>query len=442
MKNLKIRTTGKTITLFKQVLVMISLLLMVIPAIVSGSGLIATPAVQRILWITFFCGFGFLITLALTVWLLSRYSPVKPLKIRKKLILFTRMFLHSEEDGSLRHSVRWQYSVENGKITVILYPNGLEKDTSGIGRKLSEYLGKTLLKFEEWDGKACYIFGCPPERFDAMEKMTEGLTEPIERYVPMLSYEPVPIYDDVVWDFTSEALHIILIAPSGAGKTRLLIYFGGMMLKRQHRLYVIDAKNSDFGMIFRYAGVPVATTAEEIIQVLTELVQEMERRYSILYQDDSSEGLDFREKGMSGYVLIFDEILSVLYYVDKKGKEKIEHLLGQLALKGRAAGFSIIITAQKLNATDLPKAITEQCQTRIVLGKVVSEETFHQATYMYKKDIGSVYRGGRGKGYALTPETDGLTYIKTPFLPGRLGRYKKLLKELKKRGMNPYDERR
>lgn len=155
MRHLQIRTSGKTITLFKQVLVMISLLLMVIPAIVSGSGLIASPAVQRVLWTTFFCGLGLLATLALALWLLSRYSPVKPLKIRKKLILFTRMFLRSEEDGVLRHSVRWQYSVENGKIMVILYPNGLEKDTAEIGRKLSEYLWMPLLKYEESDGKAC-----------------------------------------------------------------------------------------------------------------------------------------------------------------------------------------------------------------------------------------------------------------------------------------------
>ena len=61
---------------------------------------------------------------------------------------------------------------------------------------------------------------------------------------------------------------------------------------------------------------------------------------------------------------------------------------------------------------------------------------------MYKKDIGSIYKGGRGKGYAVTPETGGLTYIKTPLLDGKLGDYAELLKNLKKRGMNPYDEGR
>lgn len=442
MKKLKIYTDGKAVTALKQLLLLISLMFIFLPAIASRSSLTAAPAIWKMWHTMFLSGFTLLVFLGLWVWLLSRYSPVKWLRIRKRLILFTRMFLHSEEDGLLLHSVWWEYSVKNGKVTVILYPNGLEKDTADIGRKLSEYLRSPLFSYEESDGRVTYVFDRPPERINAIEKMTEGITEPMGRYVPVLSYEPVPIYDSVIWDFTSEALHVLLIAPSGAGKTRLLTYLGGMVLKRQHRLYVIDAKNSDFGMIFRDAGVPVATEIGEIIQVLTELVQEMEKRYSILYQTDDAEGLDFREKGMPGHFLIFDEILSVLFYADKKDKAEIERLLGQIALKGRAAGFSIIITAQKLNATDLPKAITEQCQTRIILGKIVSEETFHQATGMYKKDIGTVYRGGKGKGYAVTPETGELSYIKTPLLPGRLGNYRELLKNLKERGTNPYEKGR
>jgi len=329
--------------------------------------------------------------------------------------------------------------VENGKITADLYPNGLEKDTADIGRKLSEYLGETLLKYEESDGMARYVFGCAPERFDGMEKMEEGIGEAAGSYEPVLSYEPIPIYDGVAWDFTSEALHILLIAPTGAGKTWFLTYLGGMILKRQHSLYVIDAKNSAFGKIFRLAGVPVATKTEEIIQRLAELVREMEEWYSAFSMDSAA--ADFKDRGMPGHFLIFDEILSVLSFADKKDRAEIERLLEQIALKGRAAGFSIIITAQKLNATDLPKAITEQCQTRFILGGIVSEETFHQATGMYKKDTGTVYKGDRGKGYAVTPDTGGLAYIETPLLPQDINDCQELLKKLRYGG-TPYGKRR
>ncbi len=434
MRTLKIRTDGKAVTALKQSFLFISLLSVGFPAIVRGSGVTAPPAIRRLLQAMFLSGLVLLMTLALSVWLLSRYSPVGWLKIRKELILFTRMFLRSEGDGLLRYFVQWQYGVENGKVTAVLYPKGLEKDTADIGRRLSEYLGVPLLKYEEADMRAVCIFGCPPERFDGLQKMKEGITEWTGSNRPRRSYEPVPIYDDVVWDFISEALHIMLIAPSGAGKTCFLAYLGGMILNRLHRLYVIDAKSADLSMIFRYAGVPVATTTEEIIQMLTGLVEEMEKRYYSTFYTYDSGVTDFRKKGMPGHFLIFDEILSVLSSADKEDKKEIERLLGQLALKGRAAGFAVIITAQKLNATDLPKSITEQCQTRIILGKLVSEETFHQATLVYKKEIGSVYRGGVGKGYALTPKTGGLTYIETPLLPQNIEECAEVLKGLKDRG--------
>lgn len=440
MKALKIYTNGKAVTALKQLLLLISGMLIFIPAIGRGSGATLPPAIRRMLSGMFVSGITILITLILSVWMLSRFSPVEWLKIRKELILFTRMFLDSKEDGIFIHSVWWQYGVENGKITVKLYPRGEKVDTADIGLRLSQCLWRPLLEYKELEGRASYIFGEPPERINAKEEIMKGITRPIERYTPVLSYEAIPIYDGVTWDITREALHVLLIAPSGAGKTRLLTYLGGMALKRQHKLYVIDAKNSDFGMAFRYAGVPVATKIKEIIQMLTEYVEKMEKRYSILYPANGSKGLDFREKGLPGHILIFDEILSVLLFADKKDKAEIERLLGQIALKGRAAGFAVIFTAQKLNATDLCKAITEQCQTRIILGGLVSDETFRQVTGMSKKDIGTVYKGGRGKGYAVTPETNGLTYIQTPLLPGRLSDYSELLKGLHERGTNPYDK--
>lgn len=441
MRDLRIYTDGKPAAVLKQSLLLISVVFMVIPAIVSGSGLTAPPAIRRILWLMSLSGSALLTALALSVWLLSRFSPVEGLKIRKKLILFTQMFLHSEEDGALRHCVRWQYGMENGRIKVILYPNGLEKDTADIARRLSEYLEVTLLKYEEADRRAYCVFGCAPERYNGLQMMKEGIAGWTGSDKTGRSYEPVPIYDGVVWDFVSEALHILLLAPSGAGKTCLLKYLCGMVLNRGHSLYVIDAKNSDFGMLFRQAGVRVATTTGEIIQLLTELVEEMEKRYYTTFYTYDPAVTDFKEKGMQGHFLIFDEILSVLSYADKDDKKEIERLLGQLALKGRAAGFSIVITAQKLNAADLPKAITEQCQTRIILGQMVSDETFHQATNMYKKDVGSIYRGDVGKGYAVTPKTGGLTYIETPLLSNDTGECLAVLRELMERG-NPYGEGR
>ena len=253
-------------------------------------------------------------------------------------------------------------------------------------------------------------------------------------YKPMLSYDAIPIYDNVTWNINSEALHMLLIAPSGAGKTMLLNYLAGMILKRQHMLYIIDAKNSSFGALFRNIGVPVATNIDEIIRMLSALVGEMEEIYTKYFASgEAAIDSDYSTLKIKGHFLFFDEILSVLDSAEKKEKAEIERLLGQLALKGRAAGFSLVISAQKLNATDLPKAITEQCQTRIILGKMVSDETFRQVMGVAKKDLAHSYRGGVGKGYAVTSAT-GISYIETPLMPHNSRDYILLLKELRDRG--------
>ena len=79
--------------------------------------------------------------------------------------------------------------------------------------------------------------------------------------------------------------------------------------------------------------------------------------------------------------------MAVLSGTAKKEKDEIVRLLGQIALKGRAAGIALVISAQKLLATDLQHSITGQCQTRIILGKTVSDETYRMVTTTSKKDL-------------------------------------------------------
>lgn len=66
-------------------------------------------------------------------------------------------------------------------------------------------------------------------------------------------------------------------------------------------------------------------------------------------------------------------------------------LLKILALKSRASGRGLLILAsQKLLASDLPRAITEQCQTRIILASdaSISEETFIVSWAKRKRPFG------------------------------------------------------
>lgn len=250
----------------------------------------------------------------------------------------------------------------------------------------------------------------------------------------MTSYKPIPLYDEIVWNLITEACHILLLAPSGAGKSMLLSYLAGMVLKRGHNLLLIDAKKTAFGETYKSIGVPVASDVDEIIKMLTELVESMEDDYNNYFSsDDISLDTNFATLKLPAHVLIFDEVLSALESGDKKQKAEMERLLKLLALKGRMAGYIIVLTSQRLLATDLPKAVTEQCQTRIIMGANVSDELFHVATGVYKKDIVTNYDGGVGKGYILTPK-NGLTAFKAPYMDFSNVDFRNLMYELRKEG--------
>lgn len=441
MMSIQLKTNGEVVASIKQLILLITVLFTSFPVlIIFWSGLTVAPEILRILLNMFKTGLYLSLGYTLMTILSSIYSPIKILAARKKLISFTRLFITPKMDGMLYHSVKWRYTVKDKKTIIDLYPNGLIEDTADIGKKLSQYLHENLLKYVESDEKARFIFGVSPKRYDGVKLLREGISSLTGEYRPNISYEPIPIFDSIFWDFVSEALHMLLIAPCGAGKTIFLIYLAAMILKRQHMVYVIDAKNTSFGKLFRHAGVQTAENIDDIIRLLTALVKEMEERYAKYFSSDNVDiDANYATLGLKGHFLFFDEMLAVLDSASPKEKAEIAKLLGQLALKGRAAGFSLIITSQKLNATDLSKAITEQCQTRIILGTVVSDETFHQATTLYKKDIVTEYKGDVGKGYAITPKSKGLSYIETPIMLSNLNNYKALLKELRDRG-TPYGE--
>lgn len=165
----------------------------------------------------------------------------------------------------------------------------------------------------------------------------------------MTSYKPIPLYDEIVWNIITEACHILLLAPSGAGKSMLLSYLAGMVLKRGHNLLLIDAKKTAFGETYKSIGVPVASDVNEIIKMLTELVESMEDDYNNYFSSDEiSLDTNFATLKLPAHVLIFDEVLSALESGDKKQKAEMERLLKLLALKGRMAGYIIVLTSQRL----------------------------------------------------------------------------------------------
>ena len=288
-----------------------------------------------------------------------------------------------------------------------------------ITRRLTEFLIQTT--YREWNLLESTIekniivlkYGESPMRYSVSELFEIADDD------YCINYSPIKLYNDISFYIASEACHQIVIAPSGAGKSLYLAALAGMLIKQGHSVSLIDAKRTSLGATFENLGIPVARTAEEIVLLLEQMVFEMEdtykRNFSFSLVDFSTTYSDF---SLPAHYLIFDEVLAALESGTPSQQKEMVRLLKILALKSRASGRGLLILAsQKLLASDLPRAVTEQCQTRIILGSEssISEETFYSVMGKEKIDLLAEYRGGVGKGYILTPKTNGIKYFETPY---------------------------
>lgn len=168
MRKVKVKTDGQQLRIFKQVILVIPLGFTLLSLFISC---VLTPKsdflnIRQLAMQMFVVNFIMLIIVTLAFVLLSKYSPIKSCAIRKKLILFTRIFPKSASDGFRLQSVEWHYTFNDEKLIIELFSNGFVDDKAILGRKLSEYLRMKLLKFDEREDKTLYIFGDTPLRLD------------------------------------------------------------------------------------------------------------------------------------------------------------------------------------------------------------------------------------------------------------------------------------
>ena len=175
-KTLRIKSDGNAARYGKQLIAVVSLALIAIPtAIAASGGSHLAPGTLRISYGIFLTGVCLLAGFGIGTFLFSRFSPVPMLALRKRLILFDRMFLKSAEDGTILHSVYWDYALDGNRYVIELYANGLVPDMAVTRQKLSEYLSKMLLDYQETDGRARYILGDLPKRYDGIALLREGV---------------------------------------------------------------------------------------------------------------------------------------------------------------------------------------------------------------------------------------------------------------------------
>ena len=161
--------------------------------------------------------------------------------------------------------------------------------------------------------------------------------------------------------------HMLVTGSSGVGKSALLLYLAGVLLKSHPDIvvYFCDFKNSeDFAFLsgrHYYSGDECQNGIREYYQAFTEARQS---------RDNSKR-----------YVLIFDEYPAFINYL--QGKDKLDKTknanevlsaVAEMLMLGRGIGFGVWIVTQRADASLFANGARDNFMVVIALGRLSKEQ--------------------------------------------------------------------
>jgi S-DNA-T family DNA segregation ATPase FtsK/SpoIIIE len=170
-----------------------------------------------------------------------------------------------------------------------------------------------------------------------------------------------------MWIDFANTNHILIAGTTGSGKSALIhTLINNILLYKSAKMFIIDPKH-EFKCYAKDGVVAHSSSYESAIEVLTNLISEMERRYNNL------------EVSYSPIFLVIDEFADLA--MQDQGK-RIYSLLCRLAQKSRAAKIYIILATQRPSVKIITGDIKANFPCRISLrvasamdSKVVLDES-------------------------------------------------------------------
>ena len=139
--------------------------------------------------------------------------------------------------------------------------------------------------------------------------------------------------------------HLLIGGATGSGKSVLLqSILNGMILNSDCRFVLIDPKRVEFSYYDNIENLfcPVARSVDEALYSLRQLIDEMERRFKVLENNECRNKSSY--KGDMPYIVVVIDELADLMMVAKKEAHK---LICRLAQKSRACGIHLIAATQR-----------------------------------------------------------------------------------------------
>jgi DNA segregation ATPase FtsK/SpoIIIE, S-DNA-T family len=176
---------------------------------------------------------------------------------------------------------------------------------------------------------------------------------------------------DVAFDL-AQAPHLFVAGATGSGKSVCLhSLILSLILKHKSdtlNLALIDPKKVEFSAYAKLSYLyknKIVTEVDEAKEYLTDLVNEMETRYTLFESINVKNITEARIKGQKlPYIVVFIEEMADLVLTDKKG---IEPLIIKLAQKSRAAGIHLVLATQRPDSETFDGLIRSNVPARIAL---------------------------------------------------------------------------
>ena len=215
------------------------------------------------------------------------------------------------------------------------------------------------------------------------------------------------------WDFVHDP-HLLVAGGTGGGKT---VFLRSLLvgLLRLGRVEILDPKQADFVSLEKLSVLKGRVTweTEEMGQRLIDVKSKMDKRYELMRQRSEERGEEelgaFYKYGLDPVFVLIDEYPSLVSALEDLSMESsvnymmVMSALKQIILKGRQAGFYVIISTQNVKADDLPSTFKDNLMLRITLGRVSSftydtlfGEENRNKQFKYIEKIGAERIFGRG----------------------------------------------
>lgn len=173
------------------------------------------------------------------------------------------------------------------------------------------------------------------------------------------------------------APHTLIAGSTGSGKSvlmqNIILAIACTNTPAQARIVLIDPKlGVDY---FAFEGLPhlqggIIDDQDQAVQRLSELADEMNRRYTVLKENRVSNIFDLNKKPSPTERLPFlwvihDEFAEWMMTPDYA--DAVSSVVGRLGVKARAAGISLVFAAQRPDANVMPMQLRANLGNRLVL---------------------------------------------------------------------------